>query len=851
MNPLVAEKKDNAPILIVDRAGIIGNALAEKLSGDTQVVLVSEKQTSLDNVIFVPFTKRFPVIPDSIYSHIFVIDDEDSVTGDSLSSFLKKAQNDRSVLVIASHIKNQNLINNALLEHRGTRMAFFGDIVDKNIVNNSQAFKFINQARARGRIDVPGDGMEICYPLFFEDFILGILESAFGTSVDKIYYLFPKHGVTLLSFAHMIQKSNPSISVDFTKLEKPQNISMLGEGKYLLPTNYPLEEKIRNLKIEVSSSPLNLEKVKKEKAENNYENKKIFRTTIFFLIFFIFMPLISTLFLLLFGTVFLNSAKITLNSANFGTAGKSVDIAKSFFSLSKKTSSFLVWETAGLGISKSLETIAGDGYKTSLGLEDFFRGVELLSENKTAPAVESFKNFLIFVQREKANNKNLDFFDDGLFNLAASTVDVWPQILAFDSPKNYLVLLQNNLKLRSTGGKIESFGILKMDKGKINSFLVSNAYNSNKIKGHVEPPFPVRRYLGEKDWFLKDSNFDVDFSQNASSAAFFVNLETGGKIDGVIGMDLNFIKNILKFTGPIYIDDYKRSIDSNNLFQVAQEKLEDNNFATLILSSIKTTFESKKISYLGLASSIGGMFQQKNILLASSDTNVQNTFTVNNLSGSLWDERTDSPKNINDFVGINETSLDVSKPSQIVARKLSQVVDIKEDGTISANLTLEFQNSAVEDYKNYLRFILPGGIQIKTIKIDGVEQALANAITDPQMYEENSFKPTSGLEVQSYEEKGKTIVGFMVVVPKGTHTVQIVYDLAKKPPLESIGNFSYSLRFFKQPGVDSYPFDLVLTTPSSYKTLNFPKNVSGNGDKISFSKNSSEDFELNLDFSQK
>ena len=44
MNPLVAEKKDSLPILIVDKQGLIGPSLTEKLSADTQIVFVSQKE---------------------------------------------------------------------------------------------------------------------------------------------------------------------------------------------------------------------------------------------------------------------------------------------------------------------------------------------------------------------------------------------------------------------------------------------------------------------------------------------------------------------------------------------------------------------------------------------------------------------------------------------------------------------------------------------------------------------------------------------------------------------------------------------------------------------------------------
>src|SRR3989338_2242443 len=67
-------------ILVIDRMGLIGEPLSLKLSKEFFVVFVSRKNVGLDmekpNLIHVPFSKKFPEIPDNKFSNIIFIDEK-------------------------------------------------------------------------------------------------------------------------------------------------------------------------------------------------------------------------------------------------------------------------------------------------------------------------------------------------------------------------------------------------------------------------------------------------------------------------------------------------------------------------------------------------------------------------------------------------------------------------------------------------------------------------------------------------------------------------------------------------------------------------------------------------------
>ncbi|MCD6225716.1 DUF4012 domain-containing protein, partial [bacterium] len=97
-----------------------------------------------------------------------------------------------------------------------------------------------------------------------------------------------------------------------------------------------------------------------------------------------------------------------------------------------------------------------------------------------------------------------------------------------EQPRRFLVLLQNNMELRPTGGFIGSLAVLQFTDGQLIDFKVNDVYQADgQLKGHVEPPAPIKNILGEGGWYLRDSNWSPDFPVSAQRAAWFYRKETG------------------------------------------------------------------------------------------------------------------------------------------------------------------------------------------------------------------------------------------------------------------------------------------------------------------------------------
>lgn len=900
---LLTEEKSallDAPILIVDKKGIIGGPLALRLSKDALVVFVSEKEPTQQelsspqspvNIIHIPYAKKFPTAPDNTYSYMFIIDD-DIRLGESIPTFIKKAQRDKSSFVFVTYLrgKREDSIN-LVSEYKKTKLIFYGDMFGKNlpILEGPIVNSFIYQAQELGKIKIPGDGTGELYPVFFEDLIEGILKAAFRQSSKcQIFYLFQKHPLTYLSFSNILKKQNPLIKIDFLKekIEERDHFVWVEGGEYLLEDNYPIEQKIKDLNSRGGFA-------ESREIEKDYpvlsrgKRPKRLVLFLFLLTFFLLLPILSTLLFSFLGAKTLSDANSAFDKGSLEKAKESATLSKTFFSTALSTSRVLIEQAKFIGrdgqTDSFLEKIEA-GRKISFAASDLIEASLILKNilaGNISDSKKDFERFQAYIKDsavlleeikvnesipspiiEKIKKENM------LISFVMNMQDKLPDILGMTDKKIYMILFQNNMELRPGGGFIGSYGMMTLDKGKITDFSIHDVYDADgQLKGHVEPPYPIRRYLPKEHWYLRDSNFDVDFVRSASSSAFFLNTETGQMVDGVIGVDVSFVKNLLYAAGPIYVSQYNETVNADNLFNLAEIHAEKDffpssrqkkDFLSFLFKAIQEKLSLKKnLPYLAIARSISQSLTEKHIIFAFSNPALQNISTVNGWSSSLRDDRKVTSSSINDFVGINEANLGVNKVNYLIGRSLSYDLKIEDDGTVLSKLTISYRNTSTSgssqggDYKNYLRLILPLGARISAISIDGILQKTGEAVTDPLVYEKKNFIPPEFLEVEKTEEERKTIYGFLTIVPVGSiKKIVVEYQLANKISQEN-PLISYDLKFFKQPGTDSYPFNFSLSYPSSYGTFSSSREIKDLNGLVSFSQSLSTDQNIFINLAKK
>lgn len=886
------EKNSNILCLLVDKQNMLGSAIVQKAREMKIVLVTAQEESSSGNMLVVPYIHKVPEIPEGSYTHMFFVWDGKEDTFAILEPLLKKAalEKTRFVFLTDYHFYSSKLGGYIQQLYPQTVTIILGDVFGKSTYQ-SRVDTFFRQAHAEGIVRLGNVGLHMIYPVLFEDTVDQVINIGFGIFRKSLCLAFMQHGMTELSLVHVLEKVNPLIKVDFLKDE--QLDVTLPEGEYLFPSNYPVAKKIQEvyevytaarkgenyaISAEPSYSPVT---VQKEKAKEKRQ-KRHYLFVFLGLLFLLFSPLLLTATYAGLGAGMLYAAMQTAKQGNFVTAAQFATTGESFFSLAKKASVYSSSELRFFLLPKEGESLAqvmqsgnlisqliADGLSAGGKFEQTATGTSLTASATFLSGVNSLKDAITTLQ-ELPGNLSYDGTSVGsiqtLLNPFSSLLDILPQLFGFPTQKVYMVLFQNNMELRPGGGFIGSYALVTMEKGKVTHMSIHNVYDADgQLKGHVEPPPVLRRFL-QVHWYLRDSNFDVDFAKDAATAAFFLKQETGQSADGVIGVDLTFVKDLLSVVGPVYVPDYNQTVTDKNFFLLIEAHAEKNSFPGStqkqdFLRAAFTALQGKlaKTHALSLSKVLPLLqaIQNKHMVFGFADPSLQEVFSVNGFSSSLWDGRKPADNTILDFTGMNEANLGVNKANYFIKRQESQVMAISPSGSISGKLTISYTNSSKPQewpggaYKNFLRVILPEGAALQTVSFNGQQQTLVPAITDPKIYEAKDFAAPQGLEVYSSIEEGKQLFGFFVSVPEQqTMHVTISYILSQKFDL-SKPTFTYQGLLFKQPGTTAYPYSFSLTYPDGFALLATPEGIHTSGNTISFQKDFQTDTPFTLTFTKK
>jgi len=427
-------------------------------------------------------------------------------------------------------------------------------------------------------------------------------------------------------------------------------------------------------------------------------------------------------------------------------------------------------------------------------------------------------------------------------------VEVLPQIIGLGEKKTYLVLFQNNSELRPTGGFIGSYGLLTFDQGKLIDFEVKDVYVADgQLKGHVEPPDDLKKYLGEAGWFLRDSNWDIDFPSSGSKAAWFFEKETGRVVDGVLAINLFVVQEILQSVGEIELSDYGEKIDADNFFDRAEYHSEINFFPGStqkqdFLGSIgRSLFEKIKGSdqrtLLALVKSLYPTLNSKDFLIWLDD---QSSMKI--IQEFAWDGGIKDINNcleeqgcFSDYLLVSEANVGINKANYFVKRSFTYQTKVKNDDSLEATLQLDYRNNSQSEafpagrYKTYLRLYTPLETELVSVKI---KNSLNGEVREVE-------------EIEKYEKHERQVFGFLVEVPiLESRSVEITYRLKKKLD-DKINRYLFFLQ--KQSGIKDEFFSFWFKPPQDKQAFS-SLGSSSTSDGLLFHPQFNQDllFEINL-----
>jgi hypothetical protein len=318
---------------------------------------------------------------------------------------------------------------------------------------------------------------------------------------------------------------------------------------------------------------------------------------------------------------------------------------------------------------------------------------------------------------------------------------LYPRIAGFDGAKTYLVLLQNSSELRPTGGFIGSIGKLTFDGGMVSDFTIQDVYAvDGQLKGHVDPPLPIRELMSQEHWYLRDSNWDPDFEISGERARWFYEKETGESVDGVIALSLPLVVDLLKATGPIVLSDYNDQITADNFLGKSIYYTKNNFFPgstaksdflgtlarTLLLKLTTDTHLNPAEVFEAVVSGL----QRRDIQFMFVSPELQDLVSHFGWAGDVYGHVGCAGVEISSCVYdpffVNEANLSVSKVNAFINHTNHREIVIAPTGEITETVTLTLENNATDEpgvggtYKSYLRFFLPDDSSISDVTLDGV-----------------------------------------------------------------------------------------------------------------------------------
>lgn len=344
-------------------------------------------------------------------------------------------------------------------------------------------------------------------------------------------------------------------------------------------------------------------------------------------------------------------------------------------------------------------------------------------------------------------------------------------VYKFFANGKYLVLFQNNSEIRPTGGFIGSFAVVEFQNYRIKNInFNSNIYklDSAYTADHVIPPPKPLAGIANNRWSLRDANFNVSFPEAAKDVEWFYEQESGDKVDGIITVNASLIRDIVKITGPIKLENSGTTITSDNFFTALTTQIENDYYqntdnkivnepksilAEMMPLVFKKTLAISKIKLSQLAINA---LKSKDIMFYSNNTDLQNEILKKNWGGNVNDTS-------GDYLYVNNANIGGGKSSLNVLEDINYKVTGSGGSYLGAlTLTKTHIGSGTwpDQYNhNWTKVLVPEGSQLQSAQLNGKDVTA---------------------QIESGIEAGKSYFAIFIDTIPGTSSVlKLTYHLPK------------------------------------------------------------------------
>ena len=375
------------------------------------------------------------------------------------------------------------------------------------------------------------------------------------------------------------------------------------------------------------------------------------------------------------------------------------------------------------------------------------------------------------------------------FELAPYAAD----LLGFQGPRTYLLLIQNNHELRATGGFISAVGVVTIENGVLGDIELTDSYNIRRDDvDHPWAPEPMREHMGIDLVFIRDANWSPDLPTSGYLARTLYNQDAGALVDGVITVDLRAVELLVGALGPLKVKGSEEKVTGENLVEqikqfwdrpletgdtkesagVQEWWRQRKDFMPALAEAALNRIRSGNYNPLAVADAAKRALDERAIQVWLVNPDIDAVLAQREWNGAM------QPVDGADFLGLVDTNMGYNKVDSVLGRSVDYVVTWPDgaDQPALAEVAITYRHPVeVPDhvcdqsprygdnydamtercYFDYVRVYVPAGSEL--VSAEGVEA--------------DSVEVSPG-------EKGTTVLsGFFEMAPGAEHVVRFRYRL--------------------------------------------------------------------------
>lgn len=378
-----------------------------------------------------------------------------------------------------------------------------------------------------------------------------------------------------------------------------------------------------------------------------------------------------------------------------------------------------------------------------------------------------------------------------------TSLNFWQQFLS--QGRQYLIVLVDPDVSRPIGGKPSGYAIVKstgegLETAGSGKFLALDAASDLK----KIPPFPVQVF--STTWMPSDAGWFFDFTESGKTLADFFEGITQLKVDGVIMVSRDFLKD-LSFRESLIFD-----MDSPNWFYGLVDALErkPNHRWTGMADDFEKAVKSHKIQFY-----------------------FKDAFMQGYALNSGWLASTKISSNKEDALGITMATFQGQGPDLELIESRNSV---SADGSVLVRLSVMARQNSAGGSKNYFKIYIPKNSEILTA--DGFSQKekipkfeyLANSFTPDSRIGNYTPFPDDKSNAETFEESGLAVVGGWVdAVAQERRKISIEYNLPFKLSVKN-NHIVYLLNMWRPSQSDDVPFRFNLLPQDGLEIVSLEPN---------------------------